>query len=366
MHIITSLGYGGAQKILSSLVVNSSHPALVVSLGKRDYFSSFLEANGIDVYHINLLKNGISGLIALNELAESNDISLIQGWMYHGDLIASVIGLLSRFRQRRVQVFWNVRNGLLSSQSSKLTTRICRFILSRISHFAVEKIIYCSTNTRIIHEAKGYNPKKGLVIENGIALDFDSSPKVYSNSSNKVRFGFIGRADPQKGLHVLFGAIKLLPPTSNVEFVLAGPGVPDLWTSLGKEILNHRVILHDFIKPEDVRLLLLEVDVFILPSIYGEGFPNVLLEAMAAQTPCLVTNIGESPDIVRETGWIVRHGSVSLLAAKISEIVQLRKEDISSLGRRAMQRVEENYTLARMIEKYDHAYSHSHSHIIFG
>ena len=68
---------------------------------------------------------------------------------------------------------------------------------------------------------------------------------------------------------------------------------------------------------------LAKINLFVLPSLFGEGLPMVVLEAMAAGLPVVASRVEGVPEAVvhRETGLLVEAGSVSQLAGSIEEII---------------------------------------------
>ena len=100
-----------------------------------------------------------------------------------------------------------------------------------------------------------------------------------------------------------------------------------------------------------------ELDVFVLPSL-KEGISNTLLEAMACELPVIATAVGGNPELVvhGETGFLIPVQSPELLADAIGAY-----QDAPALARRhglaGRQRVEEHFSLTKMIEAYDKMYS---------
>ena len=98
------------------------------------------------------------------------------------------------------------------------------------------------------------------------------------------------------------------------------------------------------------------MDFVILPS-KSEGFPNVVLEAMACQKPVVATRVGGVPEVVinGETGIIIEPGNVSELSNSINNLCgneNLRKK----MGFAAFKRAHEHFGIERMVEHHSKYY----------
>jgi glycosyltransferase involved in cell wall biosynthesis len=96
---------------------------------------------------------------------------------------------------------------------------------------------------------------------------------------------------------------------------------------------------------------LAKINLFVLPSLFGEGLPMVVLEAMAAGLPVVASHVEGVPAAVmhRETGLLVEPGSVSQLARSIEEIIE-GEINYCELSRGARTRHAEQFSDTRMAE----------------
>ena len=96
-------------------------------------------------------------------------------------------------------------------------------------------------------------------------------------------------------------------------------------------------------------------DVFVLSSI-GEGFPNVLGEAMAYETPCVVTDAGDSRYVVGELGKVVNIGDYKALAKEILYMLDLPKNELEDLGKKCREKVINEFELNKVVKMYESLY----------
>ena len=88
------------------------------------------------------------------------------------------------------------------------------------------------------------------------------------------------------------------------------------------------------------------LDVLASASAYGEGFPNVVGEAMAVGVPCVVTDVGDSAMLVGDQGSVVPPRDPSALATAIGTLIDLGTDARGKIGLEARDRIVKNFSLA--------------------
>lgn len=244
----------------------------------------------------------------------------------------------------RIPLIWHVR----VSEREWLLDRILTILAKKIilvAHALISRFLWLSDSKKIV------------VIHNGIDLEeFDTAPsdsllrETGGIGRDEILLGCIGRLERRKGQEDLLLAMKDI---ENAKLILVGGGdeeykirLQDLCRDLG---ITDRVFFLG--QRDDIPALLRAIDIIVFPSREGEGFPRVILEAMAAGRPVIATdNAGISEAVVDGvTGYIVSEGDPSSMAAKIKELIAnkaLREE----MGERGRKRVEGLFTIQRHVE----------------
>lgn len=371
LHIITDFNDGGAQALLYRFITSDKKNVhRVISLMTVGWYGDRLSELGVQVDSLNMPKSRLtwSGLTKLYRLIRQSDPDTVQTWMYHSDLIG---GLMARLAGNR-SVIWGIHNSNLDRDKTAMTTRLTARACAMLSGNIPQKIISCAEESSRIHIALGYKKQKMVVVANGYDVS-EFSPKSESRielrerwkiAENTTLFGMVGRWDPQKDHANLIGALGQLKANtvSPWHCVLIGSNLSEdnqiLMTLLDRHGVKDRVTLLGV--RNDIPAVMNALDLHILSSA-GEAFPNVVAEAMACGTPCIVTAVGDAGIIVGETGWIVPPGDSVQLGNAMSDAM---KEMLNSTQWKQRQiaarsRIQENFNLQIMADKYNDIWSRS-------
>ena len=99
------------------------------------------------------------------------------------------------------------------------------------------------------------------------------------------------------------------------------------------------------------------LDILALASAWGEGFPNVIGEALACQVPVVATDVGDSALIVGDSGVIVPPGDAEAFANALVKMSELGPQGRKALGFAGRNRGKENYGLKEISARYDKLHS---------
>ena len=91
------------------------------------------------------------------------------------------------------------------------------------------------------------------------------------------------------------------------------------------------------------------LDLACSSSCFGEGFPNVIGEAMACGIPCVVTDSGDSARVVGDTGVVVEPGQAPALAGGLNRMLELNSIDRAAFGENARRRIVANFGLDALV-----------------
>jgi len=170
--------------------------------------------------------------------------------------------------------------------------------------------------------------------------------------------GHVARLHPMKDHAGFLGAAKEVADAyPEVHFLLVGRDVcPDTREVIRLVPDRLRDRFHFLGERHDIPALMSAMDIFCLSSAWGEGFPNVLGEAMATGLPCVTTDIGDSAMIVGDTGVVVPPRDTVALAGGIDSLLALSRENLRIRGASAREHIERNYTLGSIVEIYGALY----------
>jgi glycosyltransferase involved in cell wall biosynthesis len=250
-------------------------------------------------------------------------------------------------------------HGRLSDAAPSAKRRVANRLLSH----APREVVTVSADLREHLVAEGFSARTVKVIHNGIDVGplpgAQMRARVRSElgvADNDVVVGTVARLDPVKDLLTLIRAIALQPCTpARMVLLVVGDGSERAWLEASVREIGAESSVRFLGHREDARELLAGCDVYASSSI-SEGISLTILEAMAAGLPIVATRVGGTPEIVDATcGRLVPARNPDALGRALAALANdaaLR----ATLGHAARARVEEHFTLDRMVREYRAAY----------
>ena len=365
--VITGLSTGGAEMMLLKVLENIDRHRFsphVISLTTKGENGARIEALGVPVEALGMRSGRFSPVkfLRLVHWLRRLHPDAVHTWMYHADLLGGLAARLAGVRT----VGWAIHHSNISPSHNKRSTLWVMKACAVLSRRIPRTILCCSHKAKEIHVSTGYDEGKIVVIPNGFDLACfkpDSDARISVRSELGLRkdtplVGLIARLDPQKNHKGFFeSAARIHRSRPDAHFLLAGAGVEDNNPTLRREIQQAGVggNSHLLGRREDIPRLMAALDVLVSSS-FGEAFPNVLGEAMACGVPCVVTGVGDSAEIVGETGRVVAAGDMDGLAHNIIEILQLSHEERRAMGANALERIRARFDIESVVRQYEKFY----------
>ncbi len=337
----------------------------VVSLTDRGQLGEQIESSGAAVHTLGMKRGrpDIFALPRLIRLLNTLNPTIVQSWLYHADLLST---LAVKFSGLPILV-WNVRCSDMDLKRYPPLTRWVQRVLAQWSATPAAVIVNSEAGKQQ-HERLGYRPRRWEVIPNG----FDTQ-RFRPNSSvrlslrkewhipdDAVIVALVARVDPMKDHATFLDAAQEVSKTrQNARFLLVGKDTETLAPAVAAKGLTDLVRVLGY--RSDIECLLPGVDVVCLSSAFGEGFPNVLGEAMACGIPCVSTDVGDARSIIGDTGLVVPARAPASLAHAIIDLIDRGPAAREHLGRAARARIETEYSLARIVDRYTALYSELNS-----
>ncbi len=368
VFVITGLGIGGAEamlvKLLRGLDRTRFTPCVIVLSNRRDLESALLNHEiSVRVIGADSWAKFPFVLWKTVQILREEQPDIIQGWMYHGGVTASIAawGLW-----RKVPVLWNIRAGSAIRKLHSVPTRFLLRISSLLARLPARIINNSNASARLHTKAYGYPQFNTVIIANGFDVaefkpDADARCSVRIElgiPQDAIVIGIIARFDSAKDHRTfLVAAGKLAERHRDFHFLLAGTGVT-------QESMMHLASAHGFdISPNthclgprsDMPRITAALDIGVCSSI-SEGFPNTVGEAMSCGIPCVVTNVGDCATIVGEAGIVVPASDPVALANAIGEIASLPLEKRQAIGAAARARIEAHYSIEVIVKQYESLY----------
>lgn len=365
--MITTTTVGGAEVQLARLIQGCDPTRfmhIVVGLSPEGLLADQMHRAGAKVISLGLEPNlweGAAGLVRLAAIIRQYRPRLVQGWMYH----ANLMGLLAARLAGSYPVIWGLRCSdmdlYLYRQGTRALVRMCAMLSAWPT-----AIVSNSQRGVEFHLSQGYPAGKMRVIYNGFRVPATQpDPEVRAAMRRRLGLGpdellvgHMARFDPMKDHATFMASVEMVARRQRkVHFVLMGLGVDDsnpvFEPSLNLPLAGRCHLLG---RQDNEIPWLAAMDMHVSSSAFGEGLSNAVGEAMAMGLPNVVTDVGDNRFLVGDTGLTVPPRRPRKLAQAMLSLLEMPPEQRVAMGQAARRRVREHFSQEVMARAFEEIY----------
>ncbi len=361
LFLIRRLDLGGTERqliVLARGLAAAGHRVGVITFYPGGALENELAGTAVRLMSLN--KRGrwdlAAPLVRLARLLRRERPMVLHGYLP----VANALALLLRPLVPGLKVIWGLR-GSFSGAAGYDRMRGLSFALERRLSGRPDLIIANSERGRGVALDQGYPAGRVVVVPNGAdTARFTPNPESRArqrtawgqNDGHRV-IGMVARLDPVKDHDTFLAAARIAAAKrQDLRFVVVGADSPERQAAfdaraaelgLGARVISEAARL-------DIETVYNAFDLATLTSSHGEGFPNVLAEAMACGVPCVSTEVGDAALILGDLGQIVPPRDPEALAQAWLSLLDRTLAD-PALKAGVRQRIVDNFSEAAMVER---------------
>jgi glycosyltransferase involved in cell wall biosynthesis len=361
VYAIDNLGCGGAQRQVAELAVHLGRApdveASVVMYRAEDFYDEKLLAAGVRIDRVP--RRSVRDPAFPFRLARRLDSlapDVIHAFLLHPALWTS-LALRAIPRARRPLLIAAERSSLVATSRSLwlrqlLVYRTCDAITVNAQPVGAE-----------IEDKLGVDPAHIRYLPNGIDLEewtkAAALPPPWPIDRGQFHLALVGSHRPVKNHALVLAALERLGTDRIRDWRVWFVGDPHecqaFADSLRQSLESRRLaeIVRFTAATPRIAALVARMDGVLLPSLY-EGFPNVVLEAMALGVPVLASRVGDVPNLIDDgsTGFLLPRLDVEAMAEGLLRLHSLTPEERRAMGGRARDRVASRFTMDRIADRH--------------
>jgi glycosyltransferase involved in cell wall biosynthesis len=362
LHVIDSLGLGGAERFLAALCTalpTDRYQVIVCAVEGEGPYAAELWQAGIELLLLRARgRRDPMALVRLARFMRHRHVDIVHTHLFVGGVFGRIAALLAGVPVRVT----TEQNAYAPGHRPPRWQVLANRLLAR----RTDRLVAVSRGTRdYLVDVERVPPEKIAVVPNAIpwpeevdAAQVDAVRRELGAAGRLPLIGTVARLTEQKGLAYLLDALsELRQRFPDLHCLLVGEGElrSELEARAERLGLAERVT---FCGPRrDVSVILRCLDLFVLPSLF-EGLPLSLLEAMAAGTPVVATDVAGSNEAIVDgvNGRLAAPADARALSQIIADVLEHR-EMAQAMAHRAVETVGERYTIGPVAGAYQSLYT---------